>query len=385
MEEETSRDDEEADELFAVASRNDATRLRMHLIGQHDVSKRVSPDHRNSAGETLALVCARQGRVACCAALLDAGADPMERDADPHMFGDGVWPDEQKPLDLFGVPVTDKGGHAQRSGRTVIYHLRAQGLLEQMLDQVFPMTRVHITMAISKAVEDFHMRPALLFAARRNQPQLLDLLVSHSVARPLDVISGPSGSTHGSRPASRPATSSPRSVCSAISHNATGLRPPPHGERAEALLAACLKENWECASIVIKRGRWLPPREIEAKRDKLGRTVLHLAAMGGAVTVVRQLLEAGVSPQIFSNIGRQPLHDASTAGKADTSAALLDFADPRLRVAMCEAEVKDLVGSMDAQGRPKNNKDAGRNPFQLALARGHHNVCALLKARGIEA
>jgi hypothetical protein len=112
-----------------------------------------------------------EGLGSSCAALLDAGANPLARDTNPNIFGDGLWPDEHAKYhaNKLGVPPHKEIG---RPGRSLVYHLRLSGLLDEVLDQVFPITRVKILRMLSEAIEAFHLKPALIVAARRNNPKI---------------------------------------------------------------------------------------------------------------------------------------------------------------------------------------------------------------------
>jgi ankyrin repeat protein len=144
-------------------------------------------------------------------------------------------------------------------------------------------------------------------------------------------------------------------------------RQQPHNERVEALQTACLKKHWLCVKVLVRLRRFTE-RDLNAKCDKYGRTVLHIAAINGESEVVRVLLRAGASHATVSKNGHQPLHDACIAGHAEAAAALLEFADP-------VAEVCDANG---------HSKDNGRTPLELAQAYGRMQVCDLLKAHGIQ-
>ena len=88
-----------------------------------------------------------------------------------------------------------------------------------------------------------------------------------------------------------------------------------------------------------------------------GNTPLHRAAAYGQLSVVRKLIEAGVSVNAVNAEGATPLSRAARWGHADAVAALLE-----------------------ARADPNAADSAGKRPLDWALAKGFADVAALLKS-----
>lgn len=341
-----------ADQLHDAVSNNDAISV-WRLTHASKLLDRVHPDALNEDGETAAVQAAKGGQVIVCSMLLDARADPLARDKNPRFFADGVWPNESKP-DERGADSEDRP--AERCGRTVVYLLRLKGLLEEVLSRVFPMTRVGIARAVSEGIEAFHLTPALIVAATAGNAELMAFLLTHVAAQ-----------SDRKREFPIPLESPSSTRMSGFSRQTSEMTwsLPQADERAEALLAAIQRKHYNCANVLISSG--VPRSDINVRRDKRGRTALHLAAMIAEPQLVRKLLEAAAVPVTFSQTGRQPLHDAITMGRMEVVQALLDFhADPR-------EKVKEQF-----EGSPFKNKDAGCSALHLAHKRGKEKILALL-------
>jgi len=344
-------DEEGRVELHTAALSNDSIRMR-RLLADTDLMSRISVDVLNEAGETPALCAAREGCAVSCAALLDAHADPLARDCHVNFFGDGVWPNESR-MDVHGDGVSPKDGAIR--GRTVIYHLRLQKCLEEVMLKAFPLTRVALVRAASTAISSFHETPALIVAAKSGYPELMAMLLTHSESLPQ--VHSATGMSSSGWSASGGAFGT--------SGSSMALGP---GERGEALLAACCKRRWRCAEVLLTAG--VPRAGIDGAKDKSGRTPLHLAVIAGEERLVRLLLEAGATHTLYSGVGRQPLHDACAGGHAKIAATLFEAgADP-------VAQTQRPWGGGGGPLPPSEDED--KTPIELAASRGHHHVCQLL-------
>lgn len=107
---------------------------------------------------------------------------------------------------------------------------------------------------------------------------------------------------------------------------------------------------------------------IDAAKDKLHRTSLHLAVLGRREKLVTLLLEAGASPNVWSNLGRQPLHDAVAAGHADIVFALVGSG------ASLHTSVGAWVPDEKYSKRVHADKDIGRNALDIARDRQYDMI-----------
>lgn len=380
-------------ELHHAALCDDAARIRRLLVGQRIDGRRISADLVDIDGQTPALRAAQQGRLRSCAALLDCKADPLARDLCPRFFGDGsgIWPGERR-LDPYGS--TKRAGEGSRSGRTVIYFLRLGGWLDEVLSQVFPLTRVAIVQEIADSLTISHHEPALVLAARCGYRELAAMLLTHAgqLSKPAKCKKC-AGSLQRSEAADKCC-----SVCSKMGtklscakqecdfhtcdehFKASGaaLRSSSKGalsrgasrdgffERAQAVLQACIAREWRCVEVLLAAG--VASNQLDVTRDQLGRTSVHLAALAGEASIVRALMAAGASFAVYSRSGRQPLHDACYAGHAEAVAVLLDagasLSAPVVAHALCA------------------DSEVGLTPLELAHAKKRGSVLALLHERG---
>lgn len=325
-----------AAQLHDAALSNDAKRIR-HLIAGTRSLNRVPVDLLGEDGETAAVCAARAACAASCAALLDGRADPLARDNNERYFGDGVWPNEQRP-DRVGKPGIDAPGSASEKGRSVVYHLRLNGLLDIVLSLVFPMTRVIIVRAIADAVQAWHGMSPMLVAARQGQADLMSLLLAHASAIP--------------------AIPGVQLVGHAAGHAGSQWIPSLE-ERADALLEAAMYRQWHCVKLLLVAGG--VSRDISTRSDKMGRTVLHLAVCDGEAETVERLMEASASPHVRNKSGLQPLHEACSLGKASVIQVLLEHG------ADASAKVEDTR-------KRQRGKDEGKTPLQIAEMRGNGHL-----------
>lgn len=337
-----------AAELHAAALQNDAPRVRS-LVAGCDSAAPVPVDIPNDCGETAAVCAARSGCKQTCAELLNHGADPLARDCCLNAFQGGVWPDERKP-NKNGVPASEPG---ELLGRTVVYHLRLQGTLNEVLALLCPMVRVSLVRALADALEILQSLPALQFAVSRSYQDLLALLLTHSATLP---------PREGGRTVNTGNRLPP--LGASLGRDSNAVSRSFYNERAAALLLACTRKEWRCAEVLLAAS--IPRCSLDTFFDRLGRTALHAAASAGQLVVVRMLLDAGASTSVYSDIGRQPLHDACHAGHVEVVQALLDAsADP-------------LALTCEAKSFMYSNEAPRRTPYEVAEARGHHAVCRLL-------
>merc|ERR1712217_428253 len=112
----------------------------------------------------------------------------------------------------------------------------------------------------------------------------------------------------------------------------------------------------------------VPRTSLDTTRDTTGRGVIHITASTGEKNIMKMLLEAAASPLIWSKFGRQPLHGACVVGNTDVVRMLLGKnADPTSRV-------------KSPNGIPSGRaQDVGHTPHDIAAARAHGQVCAVLR------
>lgn len=392
-------------DLHAAAVRNDAQRVRLLLSGPD--ARRVLPSADvilagDSTCASPALKAAKQGNAAALAALLDGKADPLVRDKSPRFFGDGVWPSEKKP-DMYGSELPkDKRDEGCLPGRSVIFWLRINGLLDAVLGQMFPMARVSLVRSIASGIQEHWGEPAIVVAAREGHLDLISLLLTHSAAGLPPLVGSAAGATFYSTACGLASggMSSNFRACGAGTTNSSGFAIGPglggfggstlgmgstgsawsspcksaSRERGEALVTACVWKEWRIALVLIGAG--VPAQQMSSCKDRLGRTALHVASACGATEVVKALLRAGHPLRGTSLRGRQPLHEACYGGHVGCAEALLDGrADP---MAMTEEE-----GGAGSRNRlPQEGGSAsGLTALEVATARGHTAVVQLLVAR----
>lgn len=361
------------DELHKAALQDDGRRVRLLLAGPDESKHLPHPDIAMESTHTPVIKAAKYGCAFSCAALLDCRADPAVRDDSPRYFGDGVWPNEKRP-DMYGkVDPHDRKDAGALPGRTVVYWLRIKGKLDDVLANVFPMTRVNLVRSIAAAVQDHAGEPAVVAAARAGSAELTALLLTH-MAPGLPALVPPPGSP-GS-PTMQGSTGAGWTTCTSgwassletgtnfattgfgttgfgttgmtagrtTGFGTTGMTAGRgtqgstgvlgctspihvHHEKANALLVACTQKEWKTATIIIGSG--VSGSHMSTTKDRLGRTPLHVAACFGAEDVVILLLKAGHPFRLTSFRGRQPLHEACASGHAGAAAALLEAkADP---------------------------------------------------------
>lgn len=342
---EPEEDNEAVAELHAAALREDIQRIKLLLSRRH-----VPVDALNETGETAGICAARAGCAVACAALLDGHANPLARDISANYFSDGIWPDERTPDKMGKSKIPQPNALA---GRTLIYHLRVAKCFDKVIAHVFPMTRVALVRAMADAIQRFHQKSALIVAARQGSVDLAAMLLTHS------------------------ATSSALIAPAAEWGNQLNADGSPvifgcerASERGTALLAACSNRHWRCAEVLLMAG--VPRTSIDATRDSTGRGVIHITASACEANIMKMLLESGASTNVWSKFGRQPLHDACVVGNAQIVRLLLDGrADPTVRV-------KSPSGIQSTR-----NQDVGQTPHDIAAARSHGHVCAVLREYGV--
>ncbi|XP_069971696.1 poly [ADP-ribose] polymerase tankyrase-2-like isoform X2 [Penaeus vannamei] len=135
----------------------------------------------------------------------------------------------------------------------------------------------------------------------------------------------------------------------------------------------------------------LPPR---AKKDFLGRHLLHEAAEEGREEVVEILVEAGADVNAKGSEGRTPLHEASSSGQegvaeiltangADLNAKTDDGSTP-LYLASLNGHVA-VVETLARKGADLDEKKSeGFAPLHRAAQYGHVEVIKLLATKGAD-
>lgn len=328
-------------ELRNAARTNDFDRIRRLLSVAEQEPRGLSLDKEDDAGDTAALIAARMGNAAACAALLDGGADPLARDRHPNYFGDGVWPDEaNRKEDAHGKAVAPKEN--AQTGRTVVYHLRQNKCFDECIARTFPMTRFSIVRACAGYLQEFYHKTALIVAATHGNADLAAVLLLHSAAM-------------------------------------VGLPPvegmtPGMGDKGQALLAACSGRKFRVAEVLLAGG--VPRAAIDGTRDARGRTALHIAVHLGEIPLVRLLLQSSASTAVYNKAGRQPLHDACFNGH-DAIARILAEHGADLYAVTHEG--------LGPPGSAFRSGGAGRTPHEIASGRGHDALATYLRERTIGA
>mmetsp|Transcript_28183 Transcript_28183/g.61236 ORF Transcript_28183/g.61236 Transcript_28183/m.61236 type:complete len:514 (+) Transcript_28183:1136-2677(+) len=390
--------------LHKAALANDAKQIRFLLCGPDARRVLPSPDlclADDISRATPALKAARAGCAAAVTALLDAKADPLVRDDSPRYFGDGVWPDERRPDSYGSIVPKDRRDEGALPGRTVIYWLRLTGKFQEVVENLFPITRVGLVRSITSGVQEHHGDPALLVAARDGLPDLVALIVNHTAVG-LPPLVGPSvGATYNvamnSWPGS-PSTSAAAAMPMAFAgFSSGGGLVPANGastgsswsspcksttrERSHALLAACVSKEWKVALVLLGSG--VPPSHMSSTKDRLGRTALHIAASNGATEVVKALVRAGHPVRNVSYRGRQPIHEACYAGHSGCVVALLDGrADPAAVAEEDSSGSGRLIASSSSSSAAAANVAGdpctGLTALEVAKQRGHSELAKLL-------
>ena len=121
-----------------------------------------------------------------------------------------------------------------------------------------------------------------------------------------------------------------------------------------------------------------------------GWTALHLAAFFGRTEVVELLIDRGAGIDMLStNMGNTALQAATANGQIDVVRTLLDR-DAEVDYATVQGGFTALHGAanggqaeiaamlLDAGADPSATTDDGKTPRDLALARGHENIVAMI-------
>lgn len=306
-----------------------------------EILKDFPVDHLAADGVTSALVAARCGHARLCAALLDGKADPLARDRNPEYFRDGIWPIERHAAAGRSRYPPIPGA---LPGMTVVYHLRLMNVFEDVMELVFPMTRLSIMRAIATALHQYYKKPPAVVAARYGNVHLLALFLTHS--------------------ATVPPTPLGEDVTYWSANHGAGT--PMLNERAAVLLMACTHRQWRCAEVVIAAG--VSDVSLDNTQDPPGRTALHLVSAAGESRTARLLLKAGASTTVFSGYGRQPIHDAAASGHLDVAKALVDRGADHL------AKVRE-----GKPGIPWKQAEVGLTAVELAEQRGFKALGAYLR------
>jgi len=340
--------EEQIEEFHAAVRRNDAESVRRLLFCRQPDEPRFPVDDLGEDGETALLRAARIGQPELCSALLDGGADPLVRDANPEYFSDGVWPDERRP---DARRRTQPPAPGALSGRTAIYHLRLARCFDKVLASIFPTTRLRLVRTVTSAISSYHRSSALIAAAKLGYLELAALVLTHTSC------AGPPQPGTGSMASSAPSLS-----FWSTAQGGTAM----FNERAAALLVAATHKQWRVAEVILAAG--VADVSMDSTRDPSGRTVVHIAAAAGEVKTLRLLLKAGATTSIFSGYGRQPLHDACVVGHTAVARVLTERgADPLARV------------KRGSHGIPWRESDVGKTALELAEQYNRIEVAAYLR------
>jgi len=180
---------------------------------------------------------------------------------------------------------------------------------------------------------------------------------------------------------------------------AAGLRRTPRAEKENMLWYSALSNSAALVRLLLADG--LSPSMTIPERGNA--TPLHFAAHGGAIDVVRLLLEAGAEANSLDSCGNTPLQAAVHHGKLACASELIPHTDLRIygtdgsnvlhRSIVCnQPEIfklllphfADDIDVRTIKQRPPADPDGPYNhtPLQLACLGGHHAMVKALLAAG---
>ena len=137
--------------------------------------------------------------------------------------------------------------------------------------------------------------------------------------------------------------------------------------------------------------------ELVYAHDRLGNTLLHAAAMGASMRVVKMLLKLGLNPNVFSFQGYTPLHLvilSASAGRDECFDYMIEHGfDDRieapggtssLMLAAKHGRAHILQQLLEYGADPNAVDEEGNTPLQVACKGGHMGVIKRLLEHGVD-
>lgn len=118
----------------------------------------------------------------------------------------------------------------------------------------------------------------------------------------------------------------------------------------------------------------IPPEGVDVKDKEEGRSGLHWAVSEGHLPMVKYLLSIGASPDVADNLGWTPLMSASSMGRQDIVAILLEALKPK------EREEGEEEGKSSFNIDQKNK--SGCTALHYAASKGHASIIVMLLKEG---
>jgi len=177
------------------------------------------------------------------------------------------------------------------------------------------------------------------------------------------------------------------------------LRRTPRTKKVDMLFNSALNNSATLVRLLLADG--LSPRTTTPEQGN--QSLLHFAAQGGAIDVMRLLLEAGAEANSLTNLGDTPLHDAVCDGQLACARELIPHTDLRIfnvsgnnvlhssiianqpeTFKLLLPHFADNVDVRTVKQRPPGDPDRPYNqtPLHLACAGGYHAMIKALLAAG---
>lgn len=171
-----------------------------------------------------------------------------------------------------------------------------------------------------------------------------------------------------------------------------GARNDPHPDFGQTALHAAVEGRaYHCAKVLLEAAA---PSQADAVitnlRDSKGRTPLHLAVAVGDTKMSSILISHGAKLTSKDNLGQTPVHLCSRAGHKICLSLLLDHdadntldeidtaANTALHYAAENGHLSCVRLLLETAANPHSRNKNNHTPYNLAVARGHHQVSMLL-------